>query len=181
MKGFLFSILLFSAFSIKAQVLQRSQGFPADPVTALSWCEDTLYIGTQGSGVFVLVEQRILPSRRFKEFSRSTIYKFQDCEPVASGTLQAYPITASSPDGTTYTAEDGSLRIQFSDEGARVDERPPGAELARGNLGDDVQHRVRSFAAVLVRPRRVFNLDRRRLEGAPRHRSFGRAGWLRER
>jgi signal transduction histidine kinase len=126
MKGFLFSILLFSAFSIKAQVLQRSQGFPADPVTALSWCEDTLYIGTQGSGVFVLVEQRILPSRRFKEFSRSTIYKFQDCEPVASGTLQAYPITASSPDGTTYTAEDGSLRIQFSDEGARVDERPSG-------------------------------------------------------
>ena len=107
-------------------MLQRSQGFPADPVTALSWCEDTLYIGTQGSGVFVLVEQRILPSRRFKEFSRSTIYKFQDCEPVASGTLQAYPITASSPDGTTYTAEDGSLRIQFSDEGARVDERPSG-------------------------------------------------------
>ena len=100
MKGFLFSILLFSAFSIKAQVLQRSQGFPADPVTALSWCDDTLYIGTQGSGVFVLVEQRILPSRRFKEFSRSTIYKFQDCEPVASGTLQAYPITASSPDGS---------------------------------------------------------------------------------
>src|SRR6056300_407053 len=107
MKGFFFSIGVLFAASLQAQIIQRSQGFPADPVTALSWCEDTLYIGTQGSGVFVLVEQRILPSRRFNEFSRSTIYKFQDCEPVASGTLQAYPITASSPDGTTYTAEDG--------------------------------------------------------------------------
>ncbi len=126
MKGFLFSILFFFAFSIKAQVLQRSQGFPADPVTALSWCEDTLYIGTQGSGVFVLVEQRILPSRRFDKFSRSIIYDFENCEPITSGTLQAYPITAASPDGTTYTAEDGFLRIEFTDEGSRMDERPSG-------------------------------------------------------
>ena len=111
MKGFFFSISFLFAASLNAQVLPRSQGFPADPVTALSWCDDTLYIGTQGSGVFMLVEQRILPSRRFNEFSRSIIYDFENCEPVTSGTLQAYPIIASSPDGTTYTAEDGFLRI----------------------------------------------------------------------
>ena len=126
MKGFFFSISVLFAASLNAQVLQRSQGFPADPVTALSWCEDTLYIGTQGSGVFMLVEQRILPSRRFNEFSRSIVYGFENCEPVTSGTLQAYPITVSSPDGTTYTAEDGFLRIEFTDEGARIDERPSG-------------------------------------------------------
>ena len=126
MKGFFFSISFLFAASLNAQVLQRSQGFPADPVTALSWCEDTLYIGTQGSGVFMLVEQRILPSRRFKEFSRSIIYDFENCEPVTSGTLQAYPIIAASPDGTTYTAEDGFLRIEFTDEGSRMDERPSG-------------------------------------------------------
>ena len=126
MKGFFFSISVLFAASLNAQVLQRSQGFPADPVTALSWCEDTLYIGTQGSGVFMLVEQRILPSRRFNEFSRSIVYGFENCEPVTSGKLQAYPITVSSPDGTTYTAEDGFLRIEFTDEGARIDERPSG-------------------------------------------------------
>ena len=126
MKGFFFSISFLFAASLNAQVLQRSQGFPADPVTALSWCDDTLYIGTQGSGVFMLVEQRILPSRRFKEFSRSIIYDFENCEPVTSGTLQAYPIIAASPDGTTYTAEDGFLRIEFTDEGSRMDERPSG-------------------------------------------------------
>ena len=126
MKGFFFSISFLFAASLNAQVLQRSQGFPADPVTALSWCDDTLYIGTQGSGVFMLVEQRILPSRRFNEFSRSIIYDFENCEPVTSGTLQAYPIIASSPDGTTYTAEDGFLRIKFTDEGSRIDKRPSG-------------------------------------------------------
>ncbi|MDG1313506.1 MAG: histidine kinase [Schleiferiaceae bacterium] len=126
MKGFFFSISFLFAASLNAQVLQRSQGFPADPVTALSWCDDTLYIGTQGSGVFMLVEQRILPSRRFNEFSRSIIYDFENCEPVTSGTLQAYPIIASSPDGTTYTAEDGFLRIEFTDEGSRIDKRPSG-------------------------------------------------------
>ena len=126
MKGFFFSISFLIAVSSNAQILQRSQGFPADPVTALSWCEDTLYIGTQGSGVFVLVEQRILPSKRFNEFSRSIIYDFENCEPVTRGSLQAYPIIASSPDGTTYTAEDGFLRIQFTDEGSRMDERPSG-------------------------------------------------------
>ena len=126
MKGFFFSISFLFAASLNAQVLQRSQGFPADPVTALSWCDDTLYIGTQGSGVFMLVEQRILPSRRFNKFSRSIIYDFENCEPVTSGTLQAYPIIASSPDGTTYTAEDGFLRIEFTDEGSRIDKRPSG-------------------------------------------------------
>ena len=126
MKGFFFSISFLIAVYSNAQILQRSQGFPADPVTALSWCEDTLYIGTQGSGVFVLVEQRILPSKRFNEFSRSIIYDFENCEPVTRGSLQAYPIIASSPDGTTYTAEDGFLRIQFTDEGSRMDERPSG-------------------------------------------------------
>ena len=126
MKGFFFSISFLFAASLNAQVLQRSQGFPADPVTALSWCDDTLYIGTQGSGVFMLAEQRILPSRRFNEFSRSIIYDFENCEPVTSGTLQAYPIIASSPDGTTYTAEDGFLRIEFTDEGSRIDKRPSG-------------------------------------------------------
>ena len=126
MKGFFFSISFLFSASLNAQVLQRSQGFPADPVTALSWCDDTLYIGTQGSGVFMLVEQRILPSRRFNKFSRSIIYDFENCEPVTSGTLQAYPIIASSPDGTTYTAEDGFLRIEFTDEGSRIDKRPSG-------------------------------------------------------
>ena len=126
MKGFFFSIGVLFAASLQAQIIQRSQGFPADPVTALSWCEDTLYIGTQGSGVFVLVEQRITPSRRFNEFSRSVVYDFENCEPVTSGTLQAYPISVTSPDGTTYTAEDGFLRIQFTDEGTRIDERPSG-------------------------------------------------------
>jgi signal transduction histidine kinase len=126
MKGFFFSISFLLAVPSNAQILQRSQGFPADPVTALSWCEDTLYIGTQGSGVFVLVEQRILPSKRFNEFSRSIIYDFENCEPITRGSLQAYPIIASSPDGTTYTAEDGFLRIHFTDEGSRRDERPSG-------------------------------------------------------
>lgn len=126
MKGFFFSSCFFFALALNAQVLQRSQGFPADPVTALSWCEDTLYIGTQGSGVFVIEHERIIPSRRFAKFARSIIYDFEECEPITSGTLQSYPIITSAPDGTKYTADDGSLRIEYSDEGQRMDDRPSG-------------------------------------------------------
>ncbi|HAF47173.1 MAG TPA: hypothetical protein DCG83_05775, partial [Cryomorphaceae bacterium] len=61
---------------MQAQDLGRAQGFPADPVICAAYDGDRLYLGTQGSGVYEMLDGFIRPSTRFKKFNRSSIFSF---------------------------------------------------------------------------------------------------------
>ena len=63
------SLLLFSLFITVlalAQSFGPAQGFPSDPVISAAFEGDRLYLGTQGSGVYELLDGFIKPSTRFE-------------------------------------------------------------------------------------------------------------------
>ena len=100
MKWFPRILLLFLVPALQAQDLGRAQGFPADPVISAAYHSDRLYLGTQGSGVYELLDGYIRPSARFKKFNRSSIFNFSVSDsglvPEVKGALQAYPLEVSS-------------------------------------------------------------------------------------
>ena len=93
MKRCVLFLALFFSVANSAQVLGPADGFPLDPVISLAYHEGTLYLGTQGSGVYELQRGRILPSEKYAAFSHSTIYSFTKADsliPNTEGTISAY-------------------------------------------------------------------------------------------
>ncbi len=70
-----------------------AEGFPSDPVISIAWHGERLYIGTQGSGVFELVENSIVASEQFANYSRKTVFGFtvvsDSLVPLTEGVLQS--------------------------------------------------------------------------------------------
>ena len=128
MKWFPRILLLFLVPALQAQDLGRAQGFPADPVISASFFDDSLYLGTQGAGVYVLKEDVIIPSKRFKEFSQSSVYGFDTVDKVATtkGIVLEYPIIILGDFGIQYIVTDGNLKIKYSDAAQKKSNSPSG-------------------------------------------------------
>jgi len=122
--------MLFLVPALQAQDLGRAQGFPADPVISAAYDGDRLYLGTQGSGVYELLDGFIRPSTRFEKFNRSSIFSFSvsDSEivPEVQGVLQSYPLKVSNDDGTTYIITADGVRIVYSDAATQISDKASG-------------------------------------------------------
>ena len=122
--------MLFLVPALQAQDLGRAQGFPADPVISAAYDGDRLYLGTQGSGVYELLDGYIRPSARFKKFNRSSIFNFSVSDsglvPEVQGALQAYPLEVSNDDGTTYIITADGVRIVYSDAATQISDKASG-------------------------------------------------------
>ena len=122
--------MLFLVPALQAQDLGRAQGFPADPVISAAYDGDRLYLGTQGSGVYELLDGYIRPSARFKKFNRSSIFSFSVGDtglvPEVQGALQAYPLEVSNDDGTTYIITADGVRIVYSDAATQISDKASG-------------------------------------------------------
>ena len=118
MKWFARILLLLLVPTLQAQDLGRAQGFPADPVISAAFFNDSLYLGTQGSGVYVLLNDEIRPSKTFVPFRRNSVYAFDTLGqvPITEGVVSNYPISVKGKYGTLYTITDGNLKITYSDE-----------------------------------------------------------------
>ena len=84
--------VLFFLVQAHAQSFGPSKGFPSDPVISAAYYNGTLYLGTQGSGVFTLREGRIVPAENFAELASASIYGFDEKDgelvPKTKGQLQ---------------------------------------------------------------------------------------------
>ena len=118
MKWFPRILFLLLVPAVQAQDLGRAQGFPADPVISAAFFSDSLYLGTQGSGVYVLSDGEIRPSKAFASYSRNSVFAFDTLGqvPITAGMASAYPIVVKGKYGTLFTITDGNLRITYSDE-----------------------------------------------------------------
>lgn len=114
--------LLFVSVSLYGQQYGRALGFPADPVLSATYYNGTLYLGTQGSGVYQWDGARIIPAPGFEDYARSTIYGFaggSSLVPLTQGEGQGYPIEVQDPLGTRYTITEAGLSIRYSDFGTQ--------------------------------------------------------------
>jgi len=122
--------MLFLVPALQAQDLGRAQGFPADPVISAAYDGDRLYLGTQGSGVYELLDGFIRPSTRFEKFNRSSIFSFSVSDsgivPEVQGVLQSYPLKVSNDDGTTYIITADGVRIVYSDAATQISDKASG-------------------------------------------------------
>jgi len=94
MKWFPWILFLLLLPTVQAQDLGRAQGFPADPVISVAFFSDSLYLGTQGSGVYVLSDGEIRPSKVFASYSRNSVFAFDTLGqvPITEGVAGAYPL-----------------------------------------------------------------------------------------
>ena len=113
--------VLFFLVQAHAQSFGPSKGFPSDPVISAAYYNGTLYLGTQGSGVFTLREGRIVPAENFAELATASIYGFDEKDgelvPKTKGQLQQYPIEIENHEGTAFVLTDGLLEVRYSDVG----------------------------------------------------------------
>ena len=114
----LFLLVLIPIFTY-AQSFGPAEGFPSDPVISIAWHGERLYLGTQGSGVFELVEDGLIPSDHFANYSRNTVFGFNvvadSLVPLTEGKLQSYPLGLTNVNGTNFIVTEGLLDIQYSD------------------------------------------------------------------
>ena len=114
----LFLLVLIPMFTY-GQSFGPAEGFPSDPVISIAWHGERLYIGTQGSGVFELVENSIVASEQFANYSRKTVFGFtvvsDSLVPLTEGVLQSYPLDLTNANGTNFTVTEGLLKVQYSD------------------------------------------------------------------
>ena len=130
MKWFPRILLLFLVPALQAQDLGRAQGFPADPVICAAYDGDRLYLGTQGSGVYEMLDGFIRPSTRFKKFNRSSIFSFSVGDsglvPEVQGDLQAYPLEITNDYGTKYIITADGVQIVYSDAAIQISDKASG-------------------------------------------------------
>ncbi len=130
MKWFPRILLLFLVPAVQAQDIGRAQGFPADPVISAAYDGDRLYLGTQGSGVYELLDGFITPSNRFKKFNRGSIFSFSVTDsglvPEVQGALQDYPLVVTNDDGTKYIITADGVQIVYSDAATQISDKASG-------------------------------------------------------
>src|SRR6056300_546398 len=164
------SLLLFSLFitvSIMAQSFGPAQGFPSDPVITAAFEGDRLYLGTQGSGVYELLDGFIKPSARFKKFNRSSIFNFSVSDsglvPEVKGALQAYPLEVSNDDGTTYIITADGVRIVYSDAATQIGDKASG--IWRMTLGFERFNFLRIGSELVTLDITGYELNRQNFKG----------------
>ena len=164
------SLLLFSLFitvSALAQSLGPAQGFPSDPVISAAFEGDRLYLGTQGSGVYELLDGFIKPSTRFEKFNRNSIYSFSQSDtglvPQVQGDLQAYPIEVVSGYGTKYIVTANGVQVRFSDAAKQISDKASG--IWRMTLGSDRLNFLRMGSELVTLDDTGFELDRQNFKG----------------
>lgn len=164
------SLLLFSLFitvSALAQSFGPAQGFPSDPVISAAFEGDRLYLGTQGSGVYELLDGFIKPSTRFEKFNRNSIYSFSQSDtglvPQIQGDLQAYPIEVVSGYGTKYIVTANGVQVRFSDAAKQISDKASG--IWRMTLGSDRLNFLRMGSELVTLDDTGFELDRQNFKG----------------
>ena len=167
MKHCLFIVCTLMAQMTLAQNYGPAQGFPSDPVISAAWGDSALYLGTQGSGVYVLTKERVEPAKQFKEFERSIIYDFAESDsglvPQTKGSLSAYPIRVSNQRGTRFTIDENGLSVKFSDAAVSLGSDPSG--IWRMTLGRERLNFLRIGSEIIALDSIGTELDRRRFKG----------------
>ena len=128
LRHLLFALIL--AVPVFSQSYGPAKGFPSDPVISAVYHDGSLYLGTQGSGVFKLDKDWIVPADGFEEFSTASIYDFEVKDgaltPLTTGQLQEYPILVTNSKGTTYSLTDGLLQVIYLDMAREVSREAAG-------------------------------------------------------
>ena len=163
------ALFLLSPFFAQGQFLGPAEGFPTDPVLSATWHQGTLYLGTQGSGLFLLEGQAIRPASAYSQFERSSIFGFttqgDSLIPLTQGELQSYPFEVQNPRGTSYIISDGSLEIRFSDQATRHSSEPSGIWRLPSPQGTDSLLFLRSGSTLDVLDATGDRLDRTAFKG----------------
>lgn len=149
------------------QTFGPAQGFPSDPVISASFEGDRLYLGTQGSGVYELIDGFIKPSGRFQNFNRSSVYNFTQSDtglvPVLSGDLQSYPITVTNSFGTEFIINEGGLQVKYSDAADQISDKASG--IWRMILGSERLNFLRMGSELVTLDQNGEELDRQNFKG----------------
>ena len=160
-------LLLFLVPALQAQDLGRAQGFPADPVISAAYDSDRLYLGTQGSGVYELLDGYIRPSARFKKFNRSSIFNFSVSDsglvPEVQGALQSYPLEVTNDDGTKYIITADGVQIVYSDAATQISNKASG--IWRMTLGSERLNFLRIGSELVTLDESGFELNRQNFKG----------------
>jgi hypothetical protein len=161
----LFFICLSSV--VFGQTFGPAQGFPSDPVISASFEGDRLYLGTQGSGVYELIDGFIKPSGRFQSFNRSSIYNFAQSDtglvPVLSGDLQSYPIIVTNAFGTEFIINEGGLQVKYSDAADQISDNASG--IWRMILGSKRLNFLRMGSEMVTLDQNGKELERQNFKG----------------
>ena len=167
MKKLLLLSLLCLCTIVSGQYYGPAHGFPSDPVISAAFDSDRLYLGTQGSGVYELIDGFIKPSSRFKNFNRSSVYNFTISDtgivPVLSGELQSYPIIVTNSFGTRYIINEDGLQVKFSDAATQISDKPSG--IWRMTLGNERLNFMRMGSELVAINQEGVELNRQNFKG----------------
>lgn len=167
MKWFQRILLLFLVPALQAQNVGRAQGFPADPVISAVYHSDRLYLGTQGSGVYELLDGFIKPSKHFKKFRRSSIFSFSVGDsglvPEIQGDLQAYPFEVTNDYGTKYIITADGVQVVYSDAAIQISNKASG--IWRMTLGTERLNFLRIGSELVTLDESGFELNRQNFKG----------------
>jgi hypothetical protein len=167
MKWFPRILLLFLVPALQAQDIGRAQGFPADPVISAAYEGDLLYLGTQGSGVYELLDGYIRPSARFKKFNRSSIFSFSVSDsglvPEVQGALQDYPLVVTNDDATKYIITADGVQIVYSDAATQISDKASG--IWRMTLGFERLNFLRIGSELVTLDATGYELNRQNFKG----------------
>lgn len=146
MKHLFLLLLTFFAAAAGAQSFGPEKGFPYDPVLCAATLDGKLYLGTQGSGIYLWDGQSIRPDSAFAHLEREVVYGLQ----VVNGALEpqlsplplaSYPLVVRDESGTEYIIRDRVLEVRYSDQFRKLSSKSAAVWTLR-NASSDLPEEV---------------------------------------